>query len=141
MLFVPEDSSKGSDTALISINYRDPRPIYEQVKDGFCRLMVAGVLDAGDKLPSVRELAAELAINPNTIQRAYRELEAEGYIYSIPGKGSFASDAASARSQRLDGLLTEFDRLAQEMTSLGMTCSDLKERLERVCNNSGGEEA
>ena len=140
MLFAPEDSSKGSDTALISINYRDPRPIYEQVKDGFCRLMVAGVLDAGDKLPSVRELAAELAINPNTIQRAYRELEAEGYIYSIPGKGSFASDAASARSQRLDGLLTEFDRLAQEMTSLGMTCSDLKERLERVCNNSGGEE-
>ena len=126
---------------MISINYRDPRPIYEQVKDGFCRLMVAGVLDAGDKLPSVRELAAELAINPNTIQRAYRELEAEGYIYSIPGKGSFASDAASARSQRLDGLLTEFDRLAQEMTSLGMTCSDLKERLERVCNNSGGEEA
>ena len=141
MLFAPEDSSKGSDTALISINYRDPRPIYEQVKDGFCRLMVAGVLDAGDKLPSVRELAAELAINPNTIQRAYRELEAEGYIYSIPGKGSFASDAASARSQRLDGLLTEFDRLAQEMTSLGLTCSDLKERLERVCNNSGGEEA
>ena len=140
MLFAPEDSSKGSDTALISINYRDPRPIYEQVKDGFCRLMVAGVLDAGDKLPSVRELAAELAINPNTIQRAYRELEAEGYIYSIPGKGSFASDAASARSQRLDGLLTEFDRLAQEMTSLGLTCSDLKERLERVCNNSGGEE-
>ena len=125
---------------MISINYRDPRPIYEQVKDGFCRLMVAGVLDAGDKLPSVRELAAELAINPNTIQRAYRELEAEGYIYSIPGKGSFASDAASARSQRLDGLLTEFDRLAQEMTSLGLTCSDLKERLERVCNNSGGEE-
>ena len=126
---------------MISINYRDPRPIYEQVKDGFCRLMVAGVLDAGDKLPSVRELAAELAINPNTIQRAYRELEAEGYIYSIPGKGSFASDAASARSQRLDGLLTEFDRLAQEMTSLGMTCSDLKDRLDRVCNNSGGEEA
>ena len=66
---------------LISINYRDPRPIYEQVKDGFCRLLVAGVLDAGDKLPSVRELAAQLAINPNTIQRAYRELEADGIIH------------------------------------------------------------
>ena len=126
--------------ALISINYRDPRPIYEQVKDGFCRLMVAGVLDAGDRLPSVRELAAELAINPNTIQRAYRELEAEGYIYSIPGKGSFASDAASARSQRLGGLLTEFDRLAREITALGVTCGELKDRLEKACNNSGGEE-
>lgn len=133
-------SSKGSDITLISINYRDPRPIYEQVKDGFCRLMVAGVLDAGDKLPSVRELAAELAINPNTIQRAYRELEAEGYIYSIPGKGSFASDAASARSQKLGGLLTEFDRLSREIASLGVSCDELKARLEQACNNSGGEE-
>ncbi len=126
---------------LISINYRDPRPIYEQVKDGFCRLLVAGVLDAGDKLPSVRELAAQLAINPNTIQRAYRELEAEGYIYSIPGKGSFASDTSSARSQKLRSLLAEFDRLSQEITSLGMSGGELMARLEQVCNNSGGEEA
>jgi len=126
---------------LISINYRDPRPIYEQVKDGFCRLLVAGVLDAGDKLPSVRELAAQLAINPNTIQRAYRELEAEGYIYSIPGKGSFASDTSSARSQKLRSLLAEFDRLSQEITSLGVSGGELMARLEQVCNNSGGEEA
>ena len=64
---------------LIQINYRDPRPIYEQVKDGFRRLILKGVLKADERMPSVRELATNLAINPNTIQRAYRELEQEAY--------------------------------------------------------------
>ena len=76
---------------MISLNYRDSRPIYEQIKDGLKKLMVSGALAANEKLPSVRALAAQLAINPNTIQRAYNELESEGYIYSIPGKGSFAA--------------------------------------------------
>ena len=79
---------------MISINYRDPRPIYEQVKDGFRQLILSGVLKPDEKLPSVRELAGELAINPNTIQRAYRELEQEGCVCSVPGKGSFVSDLA-----------------------------------------------
>ena len=72
---------------MIQINYRDPRPIYEQVKDGFRKLIFSGVLRPDERMPSVRELAASLAINPNTIQRAYRELEQEGYICSVPGKG------------------------------------------------------
>lgn len=77
---------------MIRLNYRDSRPIYEQIVDGIRRLLVSNILKPGDKLPTVRGLASELAINPNTIQRAYRELEAEGYIYSIPGKGSFAAE-------------------------------------------------
>ena len=60
---------------LIHINFRDARPIYQQVKEGFCRLILSGALPPGYRLPSVRELASSLAINPNTIQRAYRELE------------------------------------------------------------------
>ena len=72
----------------ISINYRDSRPIYEQVRDGLRRLIVSGSLPLGEKLPSVRELSTQLTINPNTIQRAYRELESEGYIYTVSGKGS-----------------------------------------------------
>ena len=76
---------------MVTINYKDSRPFYEQVKAELRRLMVSGILPPGEKLPSVRELAGQLAINPNTIQRAYRELEAEGYIVSVPGKGSFAS--------------------------------------------------
>ena len=74
---------------MFTINYRDARPIYEQVKDSLRRSIITGVLATDDKIPSVRELAGQLAINPNTIQKAYRELETEGYIYLVPGKGSF----------------------------------------------------
>ena len=63
---------------MISLNYRDSRPIYEQIRDGLRKLIVTGALGADEKLPSVRALAAQLAINPNTIQRAYNELEGEG---------------------------------------------------------------
>ena len=66
---------------MISLNYRDARPIYEQIKNGLKRLIVTGALKEGDKLPSVRSLATELAINPNTIQKAYNELENEGYLF------------------------------------------------------------
>ena len=83
---------------MISLNYRDSRPIYEQIRDGLRKLIVTGALSADEKLPSVRALAAQLAINPNTIQRAYNELEGEGYIYSVPGKGSFAAANAAAGS-------------------------------------------
>ena len=68
---------------MLHLDYRDSRPIYEQVQDGLRKLMVAGVLQEGEKLPSVRALAGQLAINPNTIQRAYEALEREGYVYSI----------------------------------------------------------
>ena len=74
---------------MIHIDFRDPRPIYEQVYDALRDLIVTGVLAPGEKLPSVRELAGTLAINPNTIQRAYRELESDGYLCSVPGKFSF----------------------------------------------------
>ena len=69
---------------MISLNYRDSRPIYEQIRDELRKLIVSGAIAADEKLPSVRALAAQLAINPNTIQRAYNQLESEGYVYSIP---------------------------------------------------------
>ena len=77
---------------MIQLNYRDSKPIYEQIKDGLRRLVITGSIAKDEKLPSVRELASELAITPNTIQRAYRELETEGYIYTVAGKGSFAAE-------------------------------------------------
>ena len=76
---------------MLQLNYRDPRPIYQQVKDGFRRMIYTGALHEGDQLPSVRELAAQLAINPNTIQRAYRELLAEGVVVTVQGKGNFVA--------------------------------------------------
>lgn len=77
---------------MIILDYRDRRPIYEQVISRFQELMLTGALEKDSQLPSVRSLAMELSINPNTIQRAYAELERQGYIYSIKGKGSFVAD-------------------------------------------------
>ena len=110
---------------MIQIDFRDPRPIYEQVRDGLRTLIVSGALASGEKLPSVRELASRLAINPNTIQRAYRALEQEGYVYSVPGKGSFAAPRAEADSQRRAELLQKLDETVRELRYLGMTDADL----------------
>ena len=105
---------------MIHINFRDARPIYEQVKDGFCQLILSGALPPDYKLPSVRELASSLTINPNTIQRAYRSLEQEGYIVSVPGKGSFVCDGDQAARARRQELLERFDKLVKEMEQLGI---------------------
>ena len=110
---------------MISLNYRDSRPIYEQIRDGLRKLIVTGALSADEKLPSVRALAAQLAINPNTIQRAYNELEGEGYIYSVPGKGSFAAAVAAADSARRAELLTQVRELLSELRDLGVSQQEL----------------
>ena len=114
---------------MISVNFRDSRPIYEQVKDSLRRLIVSGALPPDEKLPSVRELAAQLVINPNTIQRAYRELEHEGYIVSVPGKGSFARAQSGTDSDRARELLRAFDEAVEELMYLGVTAAELRARL------------
>ncbi len=115
---------------MIRLNYRDARPIYEQVKDGLRHLVVTGALQAGDRLPSVRSLASSLAINPNTIQRAYEALEREGYLYTVAGKGSFASPQADVDAGRRARLLEQFDQSAAELLFLGMTVAELGARLQ-----------
>lgn len=124
---------------MISLNYRDARPIYEQVKDGLRHLVVTGALQAGDKLPSVRALASSLAINPNTIQRAYESLEHEGYLYTVTGKGSFAASQEGIHQARRDTLLAQFDATAAELLFLGMTPEALCLRL-RAAARPGREE-
>ena len=105
---------------MVPINYRDPRPIYEQLQDGFRQLILSGVLSPGSKMPSVRELAASLAINPNTIQRAYRELEAEGCICSVPGRGSFVCETDAALLARRAQLTKKLQEAAKELRALGL---------------------
>lgn len=115
---------------MITLNYRDARPIYEQMCDGLRRLIVSGAIADGDKLPSVRALATQLAINPNTIQRAYRELEAEGYICSVPGRGSFVCQQDAALEARRAELLSRFDALVGELALVGVGSDKLIQRLE-----------
>lgn len=114
---------------VISINYKDPRPIYEQVKDAIRRMVVSGALTPDEKLPSVRELAAQGSVNPNTVQRAYRELEAEGYIYSVPGRGSFAGERQAIDRTRRDALLKNLDEIVQELHFLGVQNDELCKRI------------
>lgn len=115
---------------VIQVNYQDSRPIYQQVHDGFRRQILAGVLRPGVQLPSVRELSTRLAVNPNTVQRAYRELEQEGCVYSVRGKGSFVADASDAARAHQAELLGRFDSLVQELQALGVTPEQLRQRLE-----------
>ena len=120
---------------MLNLDYRDARPIYEQVRDNLRRLMVSGAIQEGEKLPSVRSLASNLAINPNTIQRAYESLEAEGYVYSIPGKGSFAAPRTGVDEERRDRLLGQFDSLTADLLYLGVT----RDRLIARIREKGGE--
>ena len=114
---------------MININFRDSRPIYEQVKTPLRKLIVSGAMSPDEKLPSVRELASQLAINPNTIQRAYRELEQEGYIISIPGKGSYANLSAQVDEGRKKELLSAMDEIVTELLYLGVTPDELDRRI------------
>ena len=123
---------------MLNLDYRDARPIYEQVRDGLRRLMVTGAIREGEKLPSVRALASSLAINPNTIQRAYESLEAEGYLYSVPGKGSFAAPNTGVDQSRRDELLGRFDAVTAELLYLGVRGEAL---IARVRSLEGGEPA
>ena len=106
---------------MLTLNYRDARPIYEQIKDGLRRLIVQGALQPDEKLPSVRAMATQLAINPNTIQRAYAELEAEGYIYSVPGKGSFAAALTEAPALRRQELMGKLQEILMELRYLNVS--------------------
>lgn len=123
--------------SLIQLNYRDSKPIYEQIKDGFRKLVISGSLLADEKLPSVRELASSLAINPNTIQKAYRDLESEGYLYTIAGRGTFVAKQKEILDTRQEELLLQFDEVVEELFFLSVKEADLTERMKKL--EKGGE--
>lgn len=114
---------------MIQLNYRDTRPFYQQIKDNVRQLVVSGALKKDEKLPSVRDMAASLAINPNTIQRAYRELESEGYIYTLSGKGTFVAEVDHSNQFRQQELLPQFDKIVSVLLYLSMPVNDLTNRI------------
>ncbi len=123
---------------MIQLNYRDSRPFYQQIKDNIRHLVVSRAVNTNEKLPSVRELASALAINPNTIQRAYRDLESEGYIYTVPGKGSFVAEVKDVAKERRKDLFQIFDATVKELLFLATPASDLQTRI-RCISEKGGE--
>ena len=122
---------------MIQINYRDTRPFYQQIKDNVRHLVVSGALKKDDKLPSVRELAASLAINPNTIQRAYAELERQGYIYSVKGRGSFVADNRQIRERKRQEIWDQLELLIRDAKGTGITMLEFQ---EQVIQSYGSEE-
>lgn len=117
---------------MIQLNYRDSKPIYEQIKESLRRLIVTGIISEDEQLPSVREMASSLAINPNTIQRAYRELENEGYIYKIVGKGTFSAPQQEIVYGRKVELLKIFDETVSELLYLSEDGEELKKRITKL---------
>lgn len=122
---------------MITLDYRDRRPLYEQVIERFQDLMFKGVLVQDEKMPSVRSLATDLSINPNTIQRAYAELERQGFIYFIKGKGSFVADTGRMKTGRIQEWERSFDGLVEEAGQLGIGCETVVERVRRKYEKTG----
>jgi len=114
---------------LISLDYRSGLPLYLQIVEGFKRLILSGVIAENERLPSVRELASTLAINPNTIQRAYRELENEGFAGSSPGKGIFAVGSNSLKEREAEIIYNDIGKEIQKLLDIGNEFDDIISQL------------
>ena len=126
------------------LDYKDARPIYEQVVDKFQKLILTGALEPNTKMPSVRSLAVELSINPNTIQRAYSELEREGFIYTVKGRGNFVAYDESLLRYRKDEIYRKLEEIVREAGEIGISRQELSdylgERQEKVLHVTSGED-
>ena len=118
---------------MLTLNYKDSRSLHQQITDGIKELIINGALKTDEKLPSVRELSVALTVNPNTVQRAYRELEAEGFIYSILGKGSFVSKMSDAYDkERIKTLYKEMESVISELAFMGESKDILIANIDRI---------
>lgn len=105
---------------IIAIDLRNPKPIYEQIKDNIKQLIITGALKQDEKLPSVRELAQTTSINPNTIQKAYKDLESEGFIYTVSGRGNFVAPSPNKLDpKRVEALYNTLKAIVSELAYLG----------------------
>ena len=115
---------------MIQLNYRDTKPIYEQVKDGILQMIYTQVLSPEEKLPSVREMASRLAINPNTISRAYKELEQEGILYTQSGIGTFVNKEMELQDKMTESLYQQFDKVTRQLFLYSITPEEINERVQ-----------
>lgn len=121
---------------MILLDYKDSRPIYEQVTEKLQDLMLLGVLAEDEQMPSVRALATELSINPNTIQRAYSEMERRGYLYSVKGRGSFVGNVTKLKAAKREEMVKRMGEMAGEATNLGVT----QEEFVKMAGEAYGKE-
>ena len=125
---------------MILIDYKDRRPIYEQIIETFQQMILCGALEANQPMPSVRSLAMELSLNPNTIQRAYQELERSGYIYTVKGKGSFVSEVTNAAKNKRVEIANSMKELVKQANSLGITHTELHQMWQEALDSIESED-
>jgi GntR family transcriptional regulator len=113
-----------------TIDFRDKRPIYEQIVSGIEDEIINGLISPDEPLPSVRSLATDLSINPNTIQKAYRQLEADGFTYSVPGRGSFVKNTEGVKEMKKKEVLRDLTDLIRRARELGVTEDEIKEAIK-----------
>lgn len=101
---------------MIKLDYKSPNPLHEQITNGIKELIISGALSPDEKLPSVRELSVSLTVNPNTVQRSYKTLEAEGIIYSVQGKGNFVAKIPEISKKQLDILYKTLEETIKELS-------------------------
>ena len=123
---------------MIGIDLQNRKPIYEQLKEQILRLTMLGVLSADEKLPSVRSLARDVGINPNTVQKAYQELEHDGIIYTVGGKGSFVAGNADGLQQRREKALEQVTESVRQAVDSGCTQEEIMQRVRECFNLEGG---
>lgn len=126
---------------MITIDYRDKRPIYEQIVEKVRKLILRGVLKKDDAMPSVRSLALELSINPNTIQKAYQELERMGYIYSVKGRGSFIKDSQIVVEEAVEEVKSDIEILVLKAKDAGISLKKLLVLVEQIGKEKEAEMA
>ena len=125
---------------MFQIDLKNRKSIYEQVVDGCKEMIIGGSLKPGDRIPSVREMSAKLTVNPNTIQKAYSRLEADGWIYTVAGRGAFVSDERhEAGKQQLDTIYEQIGALITELRYLGEGSADIVRRLTEMAEERRGE--
>ena len=107
-------------------------PIYEQLKNKTLELILAGVLEQDSQLPSVRSLARELGVNPNTIQKAYQDMEKEGIIYSVAGKGSFVNDIVSVKQKEMASSFDMLSSLCRQLKDAGADKAQVLACVEKI---------
>lgn len=125
---------------MIWIDYTDATPIYEQIVSKYKNLIVRGAIAPNEKMPSVRALAMELSINPNTIQKAYAELERQGFVYTVKGRGNFVADNMGLKDMKEKEIIQKLEAVVKEAEESGVNISVLSNYLDKRKNKGGGLE-
>ena len=124
---------------MFQLDLKSRKSIYEQVVDNIKELIMSGVMPPDSKLPSVRELSKTLTVNPNTVQKAYRELEHQGVIYTVTGLGCFVAERSEDHvdEKKVNEIMEEIKSAIRELLFIGCPADEIRRRIEQIIKEGG----